>query len=107
MQLFGTKGQKFLPCPGTTGQALKPCHGTGQDFDSLSRPETSRGTEMKEKALKKWDFFSNFSSSSCFGTYFFCFRTSFPVLERPFPVLERPFPVSERHFPVLNALFLS
>ena len=56
--------------------------------------------------------FSGFSSSSCFGTYFFCFktsfscfRTSFLVLERPFPVLERPFPVSERHFPVLDRPF--
>ena len=60
---------------------------------------------MKEKALKKWDFFSDFSSSSCFGTYFFCFRTSFSCFRTSFPVLERPFPVSERHFPVLERPF--
>jgi hypothetical protein len=60
---------------------------------------------MKEKALKKWDFFSDFSLSSCFGTYLSCFRTSFPVLERPFPVSERHFPVLERPFSVLEHLF--
>ena len=52
MQLFGTKGQKFLLCPGTSGQRdeLKILQRDGpgqdslsnsrtvQDFDSLSRP---------------------------------------------------------------------
>ena len=35
MQLFGTKGQKFLYCPGTKGQEdelkILPREGTGQD----------------------------------------------------------------------------
>ena len=46
MQLFGTTGQKFLPCPGTKGQRDKlkilPRDGTGRDFDSLSRPVPGR-----------------------------------------------------------------
>jgi hypothetical protein len=56
---------------------------------------------MREKALKKWDFFLIFLSLKILS----CFRTSFPVLERPFPVLERPFPVLERPFPVLERPF--
>ena len=42
MKLFGTKGQKFLPCPGTKGQRDKlkilPQDGTRRDFDRLSLP---------------------------------------------------------------------
>ena len=48
MQLFGTKGQKFLHCPGTKGQRDKlkilPRDGTGRDFDRLSRPVPGRDT---------------------------------------------------------------
>ena len=50
-------------------------------------------------------FFSDFSSSSCFGTYFFCFRTPFSCFRISFHVLECPFPVSERHFSVLERPF--
>jgi hypothetical protein len=78
VQLFGTKGQKFLPCPGTKGQAQNLA--TGRDFDSLSRPGTSRGIEMKEKALKNEVFFYDI----LFQNIFSCFRTSFPELERLF-----------------------
>ena len=88
MQLYGTKGQNFLPCPGTKGQRNKlkilPRDGTGRDFDSLSRPGTSRGTEMKEKVLKNWDFFLIFLHHPVF-------EHTFSVLEHPFPVLELPF----------------
>ena len=36
MQLFGTKGQKFLHCPGTKGQAQNLAMGRpGPDFDVL------------------------------------------------------------------------
>ena len=69
MQLFGTKGQKFLHCPGTKGQRDKlkilPRDGTGRD--SLSKSGTGRGT-----------------GQSLFFSMISCFRTSFPVLERPF-----------------------
>jgi hypothetical protein len=61
VQLFRTKEQKFLPCPGTKGQRDKlkilPRDGIGRDFDSLSRPGTSRGTEMKEKSVENMGFF--------------------------------------------------
>jgi hypothetical protein len=54
VQLFGTKGQKILPCSRTKGHRDKltilPWDGTGMDFDSLS-PHS--WTEMKEKVLKK------------------------------------------------------
>ena len=56
-----TPGQGKCPCPGTKGQRDKlkilPRDGTGRDFDRLSRPGTSRGTEVKEKVFKKGDFF--------------------------------------------------
>ena len=46
VQLFGTKGQKFLCCPGTKGQRDKlkilPQDGTGRD--SQSKSGTGRGT---------------------------------------------------------------
>ena len=51
VQLFGTKGQKFLYCPGTKGQRDKlkilPRDGTERDFWQAvpSRPGTSRGTK--------------------------------------------------------------
>ena len=56
----GTEIPSLSRDKGTTGQAQNLAtgrDGTGRDFDSLSRPGTSRGTEMKGKALKKWDFF--------------------------------------------------
>ena len=53
---------------------------------------------MKEKALKKRDFFLIFLHHPVF-------EHTFSVLEHPFPVLERPFPVSEHHFPVLERPF--
>ena len=59
---------------------------------------------MKEKVLEN-GIFSDFSSSSCFGTYFFCFRTSFSCFRTSFPISERPFPVSVHHFPVLELPF--
>ena len=69
-----------------TGQGLNilPRDGTGFWQPVPSRPGTSRGTEMKEKALKKWDFFLIFLHH--------------PVLEHTFSVLERPFPVLELPF---------
>jgi hypothetical protein len=46
MQIFGTKGQKFLHCPGTRGQGdelkILPGDGTGQD--SLSKSGIGRET---------------------------------------------------------------
>ena len=62
MQLFGTKGQKFLPCPGTKGQRDKlkilPRAGMGQD--SQSKSGTGRGTGQDFDILPRdgsgWDF---------------------------------------------------
>ena len=97
------------------GTSSKSCHGTGRDGILTACPVPSRDVPRdrnERKSVTKMGFFSDFSSSSCFGTYFFCFRmsfscfrTSFPVLERPFPVSERHFPVLERHFPVLECPF--
>ena len=71
MQLFWTKGQKFLLCPGTKGQQdeLKILqrdgpgreslsnsgmgHGTGRDFDSLSRPVPRDKTGQSRKGHSK------------------------------------------------------
>ena len=57
MQLFGTKGQKFLHCPGTKGQRDKlkilPRDGTGWDSQNLeqdgpgqTKTGTGRGTKQ-------------------------------------------------------------
>ena len=88
MQLFRTKGQKFLHCPGTKGQRDKlkilTRDGTGQDSQNTGRdgPEqpksrTGRGTKRdraekdvqendvleQENDVQKqefWSFFRNF-----------------------------------------------
>ena len=66
MQLFGTTGQKFVPCPGTKGHRDKlkilPRDGTGQDSQNSGRdgpgqPKsgTGRGTkrDREEKDVLK------------------------------------------------------
>ena len=91
---------------GTTGQAQNLA--TGRDGILTACPVPSRDVPRdrnERKSVKKMEFFSDFSSSSCFGTFFFCFRTSFSCFRTSFPVLERPFPVSEHHFPVLERPF--
>ena len=80
MQLFGTKGQKFLYCPGTKRQRNK--------LKILPRDGTGR------------DFLQAVPSRDVPGHNHFQFCTFCTVLERPFSVLERPFPVLERPFPV-------
>jgi hypothetical protein len=62
MQLFGTKGQKFLHCPGTKGQRDKPkillMDGTGWDSQNLGRdgpgqPKSGTGHGTKrDRAVK-------------------------------------------------------
>ena len=51
VQLFGTKGQKFLHCPGTKGQQDKlkiwPRDGTGRDSQNPGRDAGQNGTEKK------------------------------------------------------------
>ena len=69
MQLFGTTGQKFLPCPGTKGQRdeLKILprartgrdsqskhemrHGTGKGFDNLSRDRPGRDFDSLDRPV--------------------------------------------------------
>jgi hypothetical protein len=64
VQLFGTKGQKFFPCPGTKGQRdkLKILPWDEQDFDSLSRPVPGHpaGQKLKKKRWKNGNFFYDF-----------------------------------------------
>ena len=105
MQLFGTKGQKFLHCPGTKGQRdkLKILPQDGMGRDSRSKSGTGRGTGQSlffcqnqgrdgtVTILEHLFLFENIFS--LFLNVLSCFRTSFPVLERLFSVLERPFPV--------------
>ena len=68
MQLFGTTGQKFPPCPGTKGQRDKlkilPRDGTGRDSQNSGRdgpgqPKsgTGRGTkrDRAKKDVLKWE----------------------------------------------------
>ena len=62
-------------------------------------PVPSRGTEMKEKAIKNGILFLIFLHHPVL-------EHTFSVLERPFPVLEHPFPVLEHPFPVLERPFL-
>ena len=63
MQLFGTKGQKFLHCPGQRedGTSSKSCHGMGQPV------KIRDGT---------WDG----TGQSLFFSMISCFRTSFPIV---------------------------
>ena len=95
MQLFGTKGQKFLHCPGTKGQRdklkIRPWDGTGRD--SLSKSRTGRGTGQSL-------FFCQNPGRDGIIAIFSCFSTYFPVLEHTFLVFERPFAVFECLFPV-------
>jgi hypothetical protein len=62
VQLFGTKGQKFLPCPGTKGQRDKlkilPRDGTGRDSqnsgqDGPGQPKTWTGRGTKRDTAEK------------------------------------------------------
>ena len=78
----GTEVPSLSRDKGTTGQAQNLA--TGRDGILTACPVPSRGTEKKEKALRKWDFFLIFLHH--------------PVLEHTFSVLERPFPVLELPF---------
>ena len=49
---FRDKGTEISSLSLDNGTSSKFCHGTGRDFDSLSRPGTSRGTETKKKIWK-------------------------------------------------------
>ena len=66
VQLFGTKGQKFLHCPGTKGQwdklKILPRDRTGQDFDSLSRsvPRDKTGQSRKGGSITGKDVLKHF-----------------------------------------------
>ena len=68
VQLFGTKGQKFLHCPGIKGQGDKlkilPRDGTGRDSQNSGRdgpgqPKSGTGRRTKrdraEKDVLKWE----------------------------------------------------
>jgi hypothetical protein len=107
VQLFGTKGQKFLHCPGTKGQRDKlkilPQDGTGRDFLQAVLSRDVPGHNHFQFCTLNALFFLMIS---CFETSFPVFERSLPVLEHPFPVLERPFLVLERPFLVLEPLFL-
>ena len=58
MQIFGTKGQKFLHCPGTKGQAKNLAKGrdglgqpkseTGRDSQNPGPDAGQNGTELKK-----------------------------------------------------------
>ena len=62
MQLFGTTGQKFFPCPGTKGQRDKlkilPRAGTGRDSqysgrDRPGQPKSGTGRGTKRDRAEK------------------------------------------------------
>jgi hypothetical protein len=95
VQLFGTKGQKFLHCPGTKGQQDKlkilPWDGTGRD--SMSKYGTGRGTGQSLFFCQNpgRDAGRDGTGKSLFFPIISCFRTYLSVLVRTFPVLERPF----------------
>ena len=86
----GTEISSLSRDKGTTGQAQNFATGRdGTGFWQLvpSRPGTSRGTELREKTLIKWNFFLWFPVLEhlflfwnilfCLRTSFTCFRTSF------------------------------
>ena len=81
MQLFGTKGQKFLHYPVTTGQAQNLA--TGRDRqDNLSKSRTGGGMGQSlffcQNAGQGWDMTIAifFPMISCFRMSFSCFKTS-------------------------------
>ena len=76
VQLFGTKGQKFLHCPGSKGQRdkLKILPRDGSGFLTFCPVP---GRPAGQNHFKIWTFSEK--------------MTRFPVLELSFPVLERPF----------------
>ena len=47
MQLFGTKGQKFLHCPGTKGQAKNLAKGQAGMRDKMGRSRKGRSKTGK------------------------------------------------------------
>ena len=62
MELFGTTGQKFLPCPGTKGQRdelkILPRDGTGRDSqisgrDGPGQPKSGTGRGTKRDRAEK------------------------------------------------------
>ena len=83
MQLFGTKGQKFLHCPKTKGRRneLKILPEARTAYQNLGRDKT-RDNQYFSVKIREGTGFPVFS----------CFRTSFPVLEHLLTVLERLFP---------------
>ena len=85
MELFGTKGQKFLHCPGTKGQRDKlkilPRDGTGRDFDRLSRPVPGRPAGQNHIQFCPLIPFSE-SKSRKFLQNFFFFKYFFFFFEK-------------------------
>ena len=54
MQLFGTKGQKLLHCPGTTGQAKNLAEGRdGPGQDEPGQPNSGMGRGTKRDRAEK------------------------------------------------------
>ena len=94
MQLFGTKGQKFLHCPGTKGQRDKlkilPRDGTGRDSQNSGRdgpgqPKsgTGRGTkrERAEKDVLKQEI-DNLKQKTMFYNRKGCLKQENDVLKK-------------------------
>ena len=84
MQLFRTKGQKFLRCPGTKGQPDK--------LKILPKDVTGFFTVCPVPSLDVpgYNQFQFCTLNALFFPMISCFRTSFLVLEHTFPVLECP-----------------
>ena len=101
VQLFGTKEQKFLYCPGTQGQHDKlkilPLDRTGRD-SLCQNPGRDAERDNHYFSVKIRDGMQDvtgqhyfFQMIFCSRTYFFCFRMSFPDLELPFLFWNVPF----------------
>ena len=80
MQLFGTKGQKFLHCPGTTGQAktlAKGRDGPGQPKSGLGRGTKrlrSKNDVLKqENDVQKQDKFHTLNQDFFFPIFLIIF----------------------------------